>query len=174
MKDTPMAADRTTGTIYINPKLYSKLSIFEKKFWDQHEKGHIILNTSDEIKADTYAFNKLAGTEFRSLKQMIEAAENLLNENCPYHQERIDNLYALALKWDREHPQLNKAISTKNIAETGNAINNALETMGAYMLGAVNAGASASNNAAKTTTLGTTLSTSTIVIIAIIAFMLIK
>lgn len=118
MVDTPMAADRQTATIYINPNLYSKLSPFEKKFWTYHEKGHIILNTSDEIQADNYAFDKMAGTQFRSLKQMIEAAENLLDSNCAYHQERIDNLYRRALEWDAMHPVVNKA-TTKQI----NAIN---------------------------------------------------
>lgn len=174
MADTPCAADRSTHTIYINPKLYKKLSIFEKKFWLWHEKGHIILNTADEIKADTFAFNKLAGTEYRSMKQMIEAAENLLDEHCPYHQQRIDNLYSLAIKYDMEHPELNKAISTQNITATGDAINSNMQTFGSFMLGAINATSDASRNSAQTSTIGTTLSTSTIIIIAIIAFVLLK
>ena len=174
MADTPCAADRSTHTIYINPLLYNKLSIFEKKFWLWHEKGHIILNTPDEIKADTFAFHKLAGTEYRSMKQMIEAAENLLDPECPYHQERIDNLYKLAIEYDMKHPIPNKAISTKNIEATSTGINNALETTYAGMIGLTTAVGNISKSSQQAATVGTTLSTTTIIVIAIIAFILIK
>lgn len=174
MADTPCAADRSTHTIYINPILYNKLSIFEKKFWLWHEKGHIILNTPDEIKADTFAFHKLAGTEYRSMKQMIEAAENLLDPNCKYHQERIDNLYKLAIEYDMKHPILNKAISTKNIEATSTGINNALETAFAGMIGISRVTGDVAKGSQQTATVGTTLSTTTIIIIAIIAFILLK
>ncbi len=110
MVGTPCACDRQTATIYINPILYSKLPPFERKFWILHEKGHIVLNTADELKADKYAFDKLAGTEWRSLKQMIGALEHLLDSNNSFHQERIDHIYNLALQWDKTHPVLNGAI----------------------------------------------------------------
>lgn len=174
MIDTPCAADRSTRTIYINPKLFKKLSIFEKKFWIWHEKGHIILNTSDEIKADTFAFNKLAGTEYRSLKQMIEAAENLLNPNSPYHQERIDNLYKLAIKYDMEHPILNKTIGGDYVEKTGDAVNKNIQSVIAGMIGISNATSNAAKSGSQTSVLGTTLSTSTIIILAIVAFVLLK
>ena len=116
MADTPCACDRATATIYINPILYSRLSPFERKFWIWHEKGHILLNTEDELRADEFAFNKMAGTEWRSLKQMLEALEHLLDETNYYHQERIDHIYRLALKWDEEHPMINKSVSSNMLA----------------------------------------------------------
>ncbi len=125
MAGTPCACDRETGVIYINHDIYDKLTLFQKKFWIWHEKGHIRLNTADEIRADNYAFDHLAGTQYRSLKQMIEAAEGLLDSNSPYHQERIDNLYRRALEWDAKHPQqpINKATS-KQITALGTQFNN--------------------------------------------------
>lgn len=132
MHDTPYAADRATGTIYTNPILAKNLTPFEKKFWILHEKGHIILNTDDEIKADNFAFDSLAGTEYRSMKQMIEAEEKLLNPNSPYHQARIDNLYRRAIAWDKAHPSLNKATSAQ-ITAMSRGYQDLLDTMGFYM-----------------------------------------
>lgn len=134
MIDTPMGCDRSTKTIFINPKLYSKLTPFEKKFWTWHEKGHIVLDTSDEIAADNYAFDKLAGTEYRSLKQMIEAAESLLDSGHFGHESRIDNLYNRAIQWDKEHPEqkIDKA-TAKFVDRMGTQFNNLVLTMGTLM-----------------------------------------
>ncbi len=136
MQGTPCACDRETRTIYINHDLYDRLTLFQKKFWIWHEKGHINLNTPDEIAADNYAFDHLAGTQYRSLKQMIEAAESLLDGSKTYHQERIDNLYRRALEWDAAHPvqQLNKATS-KQITALGTQMNNAILNMTTAMMG---------------------------------------
>lgn len=124
MVGTPCACDRQTATIYINPPLYSKLPPFERKFWILHEKGHIVLDTPDELKADKYAFDKLAGTEWRSLKQMIGALEHLLDSSNEFHQERIDHIYKLALQWDKTHPVLNGAIIDGDVLKEINADNN--------------------------------------------------
>ena len=104
MRGTPMAIDRETDVIYINPDEYRKLSLSERKFWTWHEKAHAILDTDDEVACDTYAFRKLAGSEYRSLRQMIEAEEKLLVGDKD-HQRRIDNIYRLAVEWDKEHPE---------------------------------------------------------------------
>lgn len=149
MVDTPMAADRSSATIYINPILYSKLSPFEKKFWTWHEKGHILLNTSDEIAADNFAFKKMAGKEYRSLKQMIEAAENLLDGDNQYHQERINNLYCQAIEWDKTHP-LDKATS-KQMKTLGQQINNAILSVGTLMNSQTSTTASATQTANNST-----------------------
>ncbi len=103
MIDTPAAVDRKSGLLYINPKLYFQLTDFQRKFVKFHEYGHYNLNTDSEIEADEYAFNQLAGTEFRSLKQCIECLEQLLDERKIGHKVRIDNMYRLAIKWDKEH-----------------------------------------------------------------------
>ena len=117
MKDTPAAIDRKAGILYINPKRYFALTPFQQKFVKFHEYGHYNLNTDSEIAADEYAFNQLAGTEFRSLKQCIECLEELLDEDKIGHKIRIDHMYGLALKWDREHPELNKMAGSEEAAK---------------------------------------------------------
>lgn len=169
MADTPYGADRLTRTIYTNPILAAKLTAFEKKFWLLHEKGHIELDTNDELLADAYAFNHLAGTQFRSLKQMIEACENLLDSNIPYHQERIDNIYRLALQWDKNHP-INKAVSTDNLREMRIGMNDQLLNVYTGILGVMDATNETQNNTSNNNMLQTLL----LVGAALIAIKLLK
>ncbi len=137
MADTPYGADNERRIIYINPKLVAKLSRFERRFWIEHDKCHINLNTNYELAADRYMFNRLAGKEYKSLKQMIEAAENLLDENKPYHQERTDQLYLLALDWDRKHPETHIQKTTRNDVAmqrtTMNGISDAMLNLGTIL-----------------------------------------
>lgn len=114
MADTPAAIDRERRILYINPKLYFKLTPFQQKFVKLHEYGHLQMNTSNEFIADAYAFDRLAGTEFRSLKQCIECLNTILDPNNPGHKVRIDALYERALEWDRQHPILDKAAKSTN------------------------------------------------------------
>ena len=109
MFDIPAAIDRETATLYINPKLYFKLTRFQQNFVRLHELGHLVLNTDIEEKADAFAFDRLVGTEHRSMKQMIETLETILDPNRIGHKMRIDALYKRAIEWDKAHPQkLNK------------------------------------------------------------------
>lgn len=127
MEDTPAAIDRINGVFYINPKRWFKLTPFQRKFVKLHEYGHLNLNTDSELRADEYAFNHLAGTEFRSLKQCIECLEELLDENLIGHKVRIDRMYELALEWDKNHktPKLNKGTGAEQAA-ADDALSNAL------------------------------------------------
>ena len=118
MADTPAAIDRDARILYINPKLWFKLTPFQREFVKQHEYGHLNLDTDSELLADEYAFNKLAGTQFQSLKQCVECLEEILDEQKIGHKVRIDQMYELALKWDKEHktPQLNKGTGAEEAA----------------------------------------------------------
>lgn len=100
IQDSPAAVDRTNGILYINPKLYNRLTPFQKKFVKYHELGHYKLQTSDEIAADAYAFDKLAGTEFRSLKQALGCIRQILDDKNPTKKKRYEALYRRALEWD--------------------------------------------------------------------------
>lgn len=173
MKDTPLAVENATGIIYINHKLYDKLSPFEKKFWMLHEKGHYFLDTDDEIKADNYAFDRLAGKEFRSLKQMIEATENLLDENNPYHKARIDNMYRRAIQWDKTHPGIHKATSSQISAMLAGMQTN-LETMGTMLIGAQRASSDTASKAQNSAAVATTMSSGTIILIIVLALILLR
>lgn len=122
MYDTPAAIDRQAGIMYINPKLWFKLTRFQQKFIKLHELGHYYLNTDIEEEADAYAFDRLVGTEPRSMKQMIETLETILDPNRTGHNIRIQTLYKRALAWDKAHPiakRLNKSSgSSDNSAES--------------------------------------------------------
>ena len=122
MSDTPAAIDRDNGILYLNPKMWFNLTPFQRKFIKWHEYGHLHLNTDSEIKADEYAFNKLAGTEFRSLKQCIECLEEILDEKILGHKVRIDHMYNLALEWDKKN-KLNKASGSDDQATLDGATN---------------------------------------------------
>ena len=100
IKDSPAAIDRTNGILYINPKLFNRLTPFQKKFVKYHEMGHYKFQTSDELVADAYAFDQLAGTEFRSLKQALGCINDVLKNNNPTKQLRYDALYRRVLEWD--------------------------------------------------------------------------
>ena len=100
LQDSPAAIDRTNGILYINPTLFNRLTPFQKKFVKYHEMGHYKFQTSDELVADAYAFDQLAGTEFRSLKQALGCINDVLSENNPTKKIRYDALYKRALEWD--------------------------------------------------------------------------
>ena len=100
VQDSPAAIDRTNGILYINPKLFNRLTPFQKKFVKYHEMGHYKFQTSDELVADAYAFDQLAGTEFRSLKQALGCINDVLKNNNPTKQLRYDALYRRVLEWD--------------------------------------------------------------------------
>ena len=100
LRESPAAIDRTQGILYINPKLFNRLTPFQKKFVKAHEMGHYKYQTSDEVVADAYAFDQLAGTEFRSLKQALGCINDILKDNNPGKKKRYDALYKRALTWD--------------------------------------------------------------------------
>lgn len=132
MSDTPAAIDRETGTLFINPKLYFRLTKFQRNFVILHEKGHYFLNTDIEEEADAYAFDRLVNTEHRSMKQMIETLETILDPNKIGHQARIHALINRAVAWDKAHPiRVNKASgpsAAEVAAETTKANTTLVET----------------------------------------------
>ena len=98
--NTPAAINRFSGVLYINPAFFPRLTPFQQKFILAHEEGHYYLNTPDEFKADAYAFNKLAGTEFQSLKQIVACLPSVLDVKNIGLKPRYVELYKLACKWD--------------------------------------------------------------------------
>lgn len=101
--NTPAAVNRLTGVLYLHPVLFRKLSPFHQKFVRLHEEGHYRLNTNSELEADAYAFDRLAGTEFRSLKQCLTAISEVLNPQNPTKRQRYNALLKRALQWDFAH-----------------------------------------------------------------------
>ena len=104
--------------------------------------GHYYLNTSSEIEADAYAFDHLAGTEFRSLKQCLRSLSEVLDKNNPTLRPRYEALYRRALKWDAERgnekagQELSRRLqsdisgfSLLNTENTGDAITKAMQSL---------------------------------------------
>jgi hypothetical protein len=103
MGRSPAGLDRSQGVIYIYTPVYDKLTAFQKKFVIEHEKGHYYLNTDSEIQADAYAFENLAGTEFRSLKKSLACLNEILDYSNPTLRPRYQALYERVLEWDAAH-----------------------------------------------------------------------
>ena len=103
LQDCPAGTYRYTGLIVINPQLFDRLTPFQQRFTLYHELGHINLQTDDEILADGYDFDQLAGTEFRSMKQCLEFLDELLEPGQEETEERIEALYQRALEWDKKN-----------------------------------------------------------------------
>jgi len=101
--DSPAACDSQSGIIFLHPDYFNALTPFQQKFIYWHEVGHIMLDTRSEIEADAYAFDKLAGTEFRSLKQMLSALKDVLGPRNPTTEPRYKALLIRAFEWDARH-----------------------------------------------------------------------
>lgn len=126
--DCPAAVDRTRGILYINPEVMESITPFQRKFVVLHELGHYRLDTSDEVKADAYAFDRLAGTEWRSLKQCLESLSEVLDGDNPTLRPRYEALYRRALEWDaaRGNAQAAAALGQMDYA-SGNRLDSAAD-----------------------------------------------
>lgn len=99
---TSAAIDRKRRIIYINRRKWAILSPFERKFIIEHEKAHALFDTDDEITCDNYAFDQMAGTEWKSLKKSIATLEKLLVRGNHTRASRLYNIYLRALRWDAD------------------------------------------------------------------------
>lgn len=97
---TPARVFHKTGVIQINRSRWNQIKDpFHKKFIIQHEKGHYLGKTNNELFADEYAFNALKGTEQNSLKKSITALSDNLPPS-PLSKQRITAQTVRALKAD--------------------------------------------------------------------------
>jgi hypothetical protein len=100
---SPALADLQERVITVNTPVFNRYDDFTKKYILLHEKGHIKLNTFNEIAADNYAFDELAGTAPYSLRNSVKALQNALPFTHPAHDERLRQQVIRALKWDAAH-----------------------------------------------------------------------
>lgn len=123
---TPARVNRETGEILLNRKVWNKLPSGFRSFILAHEEGHYVLQTTDELKADEYAFNKLAGSFKNSLKTCVETLADVLPFTTDEHSLRLLQIYLLGLKHDykkKQSPELKKEIDF-----IGNMINKSMKT----------------------------------------------
>lgn len=103
MGDSPIICLRDERKIIIDPLTFYALPKFDQRFWIEHEKGHIELDTDNEFEADEFAFNSLVNTEYRSMKKMIGAINRLLIRGDNEQEARKARLVELCYKWDAEN-----------------------------------------------------------------------
>jgi hypothetical protein len=98
---TPARVFHNTGVIQINKSRWDQIpDEFHKKFILKHEEGHYKGKTNNELYADGFAFNALAGTQQNSLRKSITALTDNLPMTTPQHGERITAQSIRALKYD--------------------------------------------------------------------------
>lgn len=107
---TPARVFHNSGLIQINKSRWDEIhDDFHKKFILNHEVGHYLGKTNNELYADTYAFNALAGTEPYSLRRSITALSTNLPKNSPQYNIRVAAAEIRALKYDAIHNKNKKA-----------------------------------------------------------------
>lgn len=84
--NSPARCNRKTREVWLNADLWPSLSENTKDFVIYHEAGHIILQSTNEVAADEYAFNRMV-KEGKSLKYCVLALTSLLT-NSPGHRQR--------------------------------------------------------------------------------------
>ena len=75
------AVNRADGTLYLKPQIWDNLPQGEKDFVLLHEKGHLVLQTTDEYKANAYAVKNFAPAHVLSnpeLKARITVMQSIL------------------------------------------------------------------------------------------------
>lgn len=98
--DTPAMVDRETGDVYLNSNTWHTLSTPFQAFILEHETGHYKLQTTNELKADAYAFGQIAGKQPESLKNTVRVLFDVLPYTSPAHKMRLLNISRLAFMHD--------------------------------------------------------------------------
>lgn len=80
IRNSPAAVNRRTGRLMLNRDTFDTLPENTKAFIRHHEAGHLVLDTTNELSADAYAFEKMMA-EGRSLKDCVHALTSLLTES---------------------------------------------------------------------------------------------
>lgn len=83
----------------INRDVFPTLPRGEQYFILAHELGHRLLGTADEQVADAFALGLTAGRRRRSLKSAVSAVAKMRAVPAA----RVEALYSLALRLDRQH-----------------------------------------------------------------------
>jgi len=76
---SPASVNRNSGEILLNEETFDKIEKDTQDFIIEHEKGHFVEQTSDEISADAYASSNFFGTRNGSLKKSLQALGQFLN-----------------------------------------------------------------------------------------------
>lgn len=83
--NSPARCNRKTKELWLNADLWPTLSENTKDFIIYHEAGHIILQTTNEVAADEYAFQRMV-KEGKSMRDCVLALTSLLTDSSGHRQ----------------------------------------------------------------------------------------
>ncbi|MFD1632029.1 hypothetical protein [Pseudopedobacter beijingensis] len=98
---TPARVNRRTGVMEISVRHMRNMPVAHRLFVMLHEQAHVELQTTDEVKADAYAFKKYADMGY-SLKESVKALTKVLNDKNPEHNWRMYLSLKRAEQYDLE------------------------------------------------------------------------
>jgi len=98
---TPAKVNRQTGVMYLSRAAMQNLPPEYRLFIMLHEMAHVVLQTTDEVAADNWAFNQYAAMGY-SLKAGVKALTRVLNDKDPEHAWRMYSQLKRAEKFDYE------------------------------------------------------------------------
>jgi hypothetical protein len=101
--NSPARVFRDEGVIEINLNRWRQLPKPQQDYILAHEEGHYVLDTSNELAADEYAFKKLAGKMPGSLRNTVHALIDVLPGETPEQRHRMEASVKRALKYDARH-----------------------------------------------------------------------
>ena len=96
---SPARTSRSTGVVYLNLNVYPYLKREHQRFVIWHEQGHIVLNTSNELLADEFAFSQYAKAGL-PLSESVFALSKVLSMESPEHNLRIYHQLERAKEFD--------------------------------------------------------------------------
>lgn len=99
--NTPAIVRRDTGEIFLNRQIWFTLPLAYRRFILMHEAGHYLRQSTNELVADHFAFNQIAGTFPESLKNTVRTLYGVLPFNTETQRLRLENMYRLALTYDQ-------------------------------------------------------------------------
>lgn len=102
MGGNPARVNLDTGVVEVNAPLFNTFTPLQKNLVLAHEAGHVHYDTvDDEILADRYAIELMAGTEPQSLRKSVDALLGILASN-EIPESRKKAIIVSALRIDAE------------------------------------------------------------------------
>jgi len=99
--DTPARVNRLTGEMVIQNRVWRHIHPLHRIFILLHEEGHVVLQTTDELEADKYAFERYAELGY-PLKHSILALAHVLTFTSREHFLRGYAQADRALQYDQD------------------------------------------------------------------------
>jgi hypothetical protein len=97
MGNSPATSYQQSKLVCLNADLFFTFPRAVQRFIALHEKGHIVLDTDSEIKADNYAFKRFNGSLPQSHRWSILAISRVLPFTTKEQYKRLINMYKNAL-----------------------------------------------------------------------------